>query len=283
MTLLTVFQYDFMIRAFAAGIVTAVIAPMIGIFLVARRYSFMADTLSHVSLAGVTIGFISGIQPIMTAMIASVLTALSIEHLRSQRQVMGDSALALFLSGGLALAAVLLSATHGLNINLSSVLFGSIATVNKGDLLIISLLGVVVFVIIIFLYKELVSISFDEELAITSGLSVAVINRVFVVLAAITVSVSMRIVGVLLIGALMIIPVIAAMQCGKSFRKTMLIAIGISLFSTIIGLYSSYYLGYASGGTIVLIAIGMFLLSSGLRKIKVLGSPRIFVHANEVQ
>ncbi len=268
MTLLTIFHYDFMIRAFTAGIITAVIAPMIGVFLVTRRYSFMADTLAHVSLAGVAVGYLTGLQPIITAMIASALTALSVEHLRHNRKVLGESALALFLSGGLALAAVLLSAAQGLNVNLSSVLFGSIATVNRSDLLIISLLGALVIFIVIFLYRELAAISFDEELAATSGLPVQVINRIFVVLAAVTVSLSMRIVGVLLIGALMVIPVIAAMQFERSFRRTMVIAVGISLFSTVTGLYASYYLGYASGGTIVLIAIAIFLLSGLWKKLK---------------
>jgi len=268
MDLFSIFQYDFMIRAFAAGIITAIIAPMIGVFLVTRRYSFMADTLAHVSLAGVAIGTLTGLQPILTAMVASALTALSVEQLRSRRKVLGESALAIFLSGGLALAAVLLSAANGLNVNLSSVLFGSIATVNGSDLLIISVLGALVLGTILFLYKELVSISFDEELAATSGLRVQLINRIFVVLAAVTVSLSMRIVGILLIGALMVIPVIAAMQLEKSFRSTLIIAICLSVFSTVAGLYTSYYLGLSSGGTIVLFAIAAFLLASLFRTIK---------------
>ncbi len=261
MTLFEIFRYDFMLRAFAAGIITAVIAPMIGMFLVTRRYSFMADTLAHVSLAGVAVGYLTNVQPIIAATVASVLTALSVEHLRAKRKVLGESALALFLSGGLAVAAVLLSAAGGLNVNLSSVLFGSIATVNVQDLTIIALLGALVLLTVFFLYKELVSISFDEELATASGISVPLINRIFVVLAAVTVSLSMRIVGILLIGALMVIPVVAAMQFETSFRRTLQIAIGISLFSTVAGLYAAYYLGFSSGGTIVLIAIGIFLLS----------------------
>ncbi len=268
MEFLSIFHYDFMIRAFAAGIITAVIAPMIGIFLVTRRYSFMADTLAHVSLAGVAVGFLTGLQPIVTAMIASVLTALSVEQLRSNRKVLGESALALFLSGGLALAAVLLSASNGLNVNLNSVLFGSIATVNQTDIIIIGSLGILVLFVILFLYKELVSISFDEELAATGGLSIHIINRIFVVLAAVTVSLSLRIVGILLIGALMIIPVIAAMQFETSFRKTLIIAVGISLFSVISGLYTAYYLALSSGGTIVLIAIGFFLLSAVCKRLR---------------
>ena len=182
----SIFAYDFMIRAFIAGIATAVIAPTIGIFLVTRRYSFMADTLAHVSLAGVAIGYLTGLQPILTAIAASTLAALSVEQLRSQKKVLGESALALFLSGGLALAAVLLSASKGMNINLSSILFGSIATVSPSDVWWILGLGVVVLLTIFVLFKELYTISFDEELAEESGLRVRLINRILIVLAAVS-------------------------------------------------------------------------------------------------
>lgn len=266
MEFLSIFQYDFMIRAFTAGIVTGIIAPIIGMFLVTRRYSFMADTLAHVSLAGVAIGFLTGLQPIVTAAGASVIAALSVEHLRSSRRVLGESALAMFLSGGLALAAVLLSLSQGLNVNLGSVLFGSIATVNTDDLWLIGALGAVVLCAVTFLYKELVAVSLDEELAATGGLPVDTVNRIFVVLAAVTVSISMRIVGILLIGALMVIPVLAAMQFEKGFRKTLFIAIGVSLLSVVSGLFVSYAFDISSGGTIVLIAMALFCMASLKKK-----------------
>lgn len=260
--MLTIFQYDFMLRAFVAGIMTAVIAPSIGIFLVTRRYTFMADTLAHVSLAGVAIGYLTSLQPMATAMVASITTALCVEQLRSKGRVLGDSALVLFLSGGLALSAVLLSAPSGVNLNLSSILFGSIVTVSASDVWFIAVLGFVVLFTVIALYRQLLSISVDEELATASGLPVVLINRIVVVLAAVTVSISMRIVGVLLVGALMVIPVIAAMQLRLSFLRTMLLSILLSLFAVISGLFLSYYMGFASGGTIVLITIALFFLSS---------------------
>jgi zinc transport system permease protein len=221
MELLSIFHYDFMLRAFVAGIITALIAPMIGMFLVTRRYAFMADTLAHVSLAGVAVGYLTGTQPIIMALVASVLTSLSVEKLRSSGRAIGDSALVLFLSGGLAIAAVLLSASRGINVNIASVLFGSIATVNQSDLIIIGSIGCVVLALTTLLYRQLVAISFDEELSATSGLPTQRLNVAFVVLAAMTVSLSIRIVGILLIGALMIIPVIAAMQFEKSFKGTL--------------------------------------------------------------
>lgn len=259
--MLDIFQYDFMIRAFVAGLAIAVIAPLVGIFLVTRRYSFMADTLAHVSLAGVAGAFILGFQPIISALVVSILTALSVEKLRSSGKVLGESGLAIFLSGGLALASVLISASRGLNLNLSSVLFGSIATVTVTDLILIISLGIFVVITIVIIYRQLFAISLDEELATVSGLPVQRLNQILVVLAAIIVSLSMRIVGILLVGALMVIPVIAAMQYGKSFFKTLLISIFISIFSVMSGLFSAYYLGWASGGTITLTAIAIFFFS----------------------
>jgi zinc transport system permease protein len=188
-------------------------------------------------------------------------TALAVEKLRHSGRVLGESGLALFLSGGMALAAVLLSMSKGINLNLGSVLFGSIATVTTTDVQLILILGLGVLTIIALLYRQLFCISLDEELAITSGLPVEQLNQVLVVLAAVIVSLSMRIVGVLLVGALMVIPVIAAMQWRRSFLQTLLLSVANSLFSVVAGLVTSYHLGWASGGTIVLIAICIFLMS----------------------
>lgn len=260
--MLEIFNYDFMVRAFVAGFAIAIIAPLVGIFLVTRRYSFMADTLAHVSLAGVAGAFLLGLQPVLAALVLSITTALTVEKLRSSGKVLGEAGLAIFLSGGLALASVLISASKGINLNLSSVLFGSIATVTSTDLAIILGLGLVVVITILLIYRQLFAISLDEELAIVSGLPVRRLNQVLVVLAAIIVSLSMRIVGILLVGSLMVIPVLAAMQFKKSFLKTIILSVIISVFSVISGLFAAYYLGWASGGTITLIAILIFFLAS---------------------
>jgi zinc transport system permease protein len=261
-TMFEIFTHDFMIRAFLAGLVTAVIAPTIGIFLVTRRYAFLADTLAHVSLAGVAVGFLTGLQPLVTAIVASAGAALWADHLRQSRRIQGESALALFLSGGLALAAVLLSAARNSSISISAVLFGSITTVTVQDLWLITLLGVICLGTVYALWKPLFLTSVDEELAASGGVRVRLLNRVLVLLAAVTVALCLRIVGVLLVGALMVIPVIAAMQLKLGFFKTYLAALAISVLSVVGGLLVSYYFGYASGGTIVLFALGFFGLCS---------------------
>ncbi|MBI5452875.1 metal ABC transporter permease [Candidatus Gottesmanbacteria bacterium] len=264
--MLEIFQYSFMVRAFIAGIVIGIIAPLIGNFLVARRYSLMADSLSHMSLAGVAIGLITGIYPIYTAMIVAVAGSIAIELLRTEKRISGEVVLAMFLSGSLAIAIVLISFARGFNVDLFSYLFGSISTVREIDLWIISGLGLVVLTVIFFLYKELVYIAFDEEAAKVSGVKVRLLNIVLVILTAVTVSLSMRIVGALLIGALMVIPVVAAMQLRKSFKQTVLFAIMFGLISVISGLFISYYLNLAAGGTIVVLALALFGVTIILNK-----------------
>ncbi len=259
--MLEIFQFDFMIRAFLAGVVIAIIAPLIGTFLVVRRYSLLADALAHVSLAGVAVGLMTKTHPVAVAMIVSVLTALGLERLRETKRIYGESALALFLWGGLAIAIVLISLNRGFNIDLFSFLFGSIATIAPLDLYFIAILGTIVVILIILTYKELFLISFDEEVAKVSGVKTVRFNLVLLVLAAVTVSLSMRIVGILLIGALMVIPVLTAMQFSRSFRQTLFFSVLISLFCVISGLFASYYIDLASGGTIVLISLIIFIMS----------------------
>ncbi|NTU46559.1 metal ABC transporter permease [Candidatus Roizmanbacteria bacterium] len=255
------FTYDFMIRAFLAGALVGIIAPIIGLFLVVRRYSLMADTLAHVSLVGVAGALISGGNPVVGALIASILAAFGIEHLRSSRKLYGESVLALFLSGSLALAVIIMGLAHGINVNFLSYLFGSIVTVSQLDLLVIASLGLLTLALMVVCYRQLFFISFDEELAKANGLPVKLLNIILIVLTALTVSVSMRIVGILLVGALMVIPALTAIQYGKSFKKTLVLGVLFSLSSVLIGLYSSYYLNVASGGTIVVVTLLFFTIS----------------------
>ena len=256
--MVSIFAYDFMLRAFAAGIITAVIAPTIGLFLVTRRYSFLADTLAHVSLAGVAVGYLTQFNPLLTSIIASIGAALWAEQLRASKRVFGEASLALFLSGGLALAAVLLSVSKGTGVSLSSILFGSITTVTGDDVLLITCLGIVVLLIVLFLRRRLFCIALDEDLAASGGIPVRLLNTILLILAAVTVSLCMRTVGVLLVGALMVIPVISAMQLQQSFKRTLLLSIAFSLLAVLIGLTVSFYAGLSSGGTIVLTAIVIF-------------------------
>jgi zinc transport system permease protein len=263
--MLEIFQYSFMVRAFIAGTIIGIIAPLIGSFLVTRRYALMADSLSHIALSGIAIGLLVGIYPIYVALLVTVISAIVIEYLRTKRKISGEIALAMFLYGGLATAIILISLARGFNVDLFSYLFGSITTVRPIDLWVIGSLGLAVIVAVYFLYDELLYISFNEEAARVSGIPVNILNTVLVILTAITVSLSMRIVGLLLIGALLVIPVVAAMQVGRSFVKTLFYAVGFGVISVISGLFVSYYLNLAAGGTIVAISLGLFGVSAIIR------------------
>jgi zinc transport system permease protein len=258
--MLEIFQYDFMVRAFIAGIIIGIVAPVIGVFLVVKGYSLLADTLSHVSLVGVATGMLFGFNPVVGALIASTIAAFGMERLRESRKIFGESVLALFLSGSFAVAVVLLGLSHGLSVDLFAYLFGSITTVSTGDLWIIGIFGLVVILTTVWLFKRFFLVSYDEELAKASGLPVTLLNIMLMILAAITVALSMRVVGILLVGALMVIPVLSAIQFGRSFLKTTLLALILSLIAVFTGLFASFYLNLPSGGTIVIFCLVLFTL-----------------------
>ncbi len=262
-----ILKYGFIIRGLEAGIIIAILAPLIGIFLVLRRYSLIADTLSHVSLAGIAVGLLLKINPVVTAIVATTLSSLAIEKLRLSKKVYGESALAIFLSGSLALAVLLISLAHGFNANLFNYLFGSIVTVQITDVLIIATLGLVVITLIALFYKELIFVTFDEESAKVSGIPVNLINTIFILLSAITISLAIPIIGILLISALVVIPVVAALQLKVSFLKTIFAAEFISIFSVIAGIIISFYMNLSPGGTIVLLTLIIFILILFLKNI----------------
>jgi len=264
--MLDIFQYSFILRGLEAGVIVAFIAPLIGIFLVLRRYSLIADTLSHVSLAGVAMAFLFGWNPILTTLGVTTISSVGIERLRNTKHIYGESALALFLSGGLALATVLLSLGKGFNSNLLNYLFGSIVTVTQNDIYTILILGVIVLILLIIFYKEIVYITFDEESAKVSGLPVRFINTIFIMLVAITISLAIPIIGILLITALIVIPVVTALQLRKGFLKTIIWAECFSILSVVAGIFISFYFNLSTGGTIVLLMLGIFLFVMLIKK-----------------
>lgn len=261
MSFLSIFQFDFIIRSFEAGLLLALIAPIVGMFLVVRRYSLLADALAHVSLLGVALALLFQIPVFIGALVTSLLAALGIERLRRDGRVLGESIIALFLSSSLAISVVIMGFAHQLNANLLSYLFGSLTTVTQMDVNILFVLAVVVVFFLFFFYRKLFLFALDEELARVSGVRVQMLSGVFMALAALTVTASLQMVGVLLIGALMVVPVLTAMQWKFGFRTTLLLSILFSFFSVIIGFFLAYTLNIASGGSIVIVAVFFFILS----------------------
>lgn len=253
-----ILQYSFMQRAFLAGLMIGTIAPTIGVFLVLRRLSLIADTLAHVALAGVAFGLLAGIHPVLAALAVAVIGAVGIERLRVTGRLYGEAALALFLSGGLALAVVIISLANGFTVDLFAYLFGTITAVQPRDLWLILVLGLVVIGAVVVFYKELFAITFDEEGARVQGVPVDALNLLVTFLVAVTVVVAMRVVGVLLTSALIVIPAVTALRFAQSFRSTVWTAIAFSLLAVLAGVAASFYLDLAAGGAIVVCSILLF-------------------------
>ena len=260
--MLEMLSYGFMQRALAAGLMIGIIAPIIGVFIVLRRLSLIADTLSHVALAGIAAGLLFKTYPVAGALIASLVGAVGIERLRGSGRLFGEAALAVFLSGGFAVAVVLISLARGFNTDLFSYLFGAITVVQPVDLWVIFALGLVVLAAVGILHKELFAITFDEEAARVQGVPVETLNMLLTTLVAVTVVLAMRIVGILLTSALLVIPTITALRVARNFRHTMWIAVFCSLFAVVAGMTMSFYLDIAAGGAIVLMALLLFGVAS---------------------
>jgi zinc transport system permease protein len=257
------FELEFMRLAFATGAIVGVLAPAVGFFLVQRRMSLIGDGIGHVAFAGVAAGYLLGVSPVLTALGASIAGAVGIEWLRASRRAAGDQALALLFYTGIAAGVVLVSAAGALDVDLFTFLFGSILTVTRGDLLLVAVLGAVALGTVALLYRALAAVVLDEEGARVAGVPIGFLNVVVAALAALTVALSMRVVGVLLIAALMVLPVIAATRIAWSMRSTLFLAIGIGLASVLGGLTVAYYADIPPGGTVVLLAAAAFVLASG--------------------
>ena len=253
-----IFQYEFMQRAFITGILIAIITPCIGIIIVLKRLSMIGDSLSHTSLAGVAAGLIAGVNPIIGAITFSVIAALGIERIRKSFKNYSELAIAIIMSTGIGLAGILSGFVKN-SATFNSFLFGSIVAISNFELYMVVILSLIVIVISIILYKELFAITFDEESAKLSGVSVRLINFIFTLLTAIVISISARTVGTLVISSLMVLPVATAMQLSKSYKQTLIYSIVIAVASTILGLVISYYANFKPGGTIVLVGVAVLL------------------------
>jgi len=264
--LLDIFQYSFMQRALLAGTIVAVISPLVGVFLIMKRYALIPDTLAHVSLAGVALGLLFGYNPILTALAVSVFSIVVIESLRKKRGVFADSALAIFLSGSLAVATIVLSVGENLNINALGFLFGSISTVSTTDVWVMFVLGVLVLSTVLALYKELFLTAFDEDLATAGGLATKKITFVLMAMTATVIALAMKIVGILLLGALIVIPVVTAMQFKLNFKLTILTSVAVSLAAVYSGIVLSFLYDIPSGGAIVVCLLALFILSLTVRR-----------------
>lgn len=263
-----IFNYEFLQNAFFSGLIIGIIAPLLGVFIVVRRLSLIADALSHVTLAGIagslylsqSVPALALLNPIYLGIVASVSGSILIERLRSLYKHYEELAIPIIMSGGIGLSAIFISMAQGFNQDLMSYLFGSVSAVSRQDLYVVIGIAVVVIFFLFFMFKELFLLSFDDEFAKASGIPAKWVHLAFMIVTALVIAASMRIVGILLVSSLMTLPVAAAMRVAKGFKQAIIYAIVFGELSVIIGLVSAFYLNLAPGGTIVVTSIVILLV-----------------------
>ncbi|WP_208589031.1 metal ABC transporter permease [Gracilibacillus suaedae] len=272
--LMNLFEYEFLRNTFFTGIIIGIIAPLLGAFIVVRRLSLIADALSHVTLAGIAFGLLlekkTGailITPFYSGLGFSIIGSVIVERLRRVYTAFQELAIPIILSGGVGLSVIFISVANGFNTDLYSYLFGSVSAVSRQDLYSIIIIAVIVCTVIFFLYKELFLLSFDEEQAVVTGIHAKRIHFIFIVLTALVIAASIRIVGVLLVSALMTLPVAASIRIAKGFKQTIIYAIIYGETAVIFGLVSGYYLEIPPGGTIVMLLILLLIATIVTKKV----------------
>jgi zinc transport system permease protein len=260
--MLDLLSQDFMVRALIAAAATGLAAPAIGTFLVQRRLSLMGDGIGHISVTGVALGLLTGTSPTLTAVAVAILGAIAIELIRASGRASGDVALALIFYGGLAGGLMLVSIGGDGVASLQTYLFGSLLSISSGDVWVSVTLAGLVIALCLALLPQLFSVSNDEDFARTSGLSVRSYNVLISVLAAVSVSVAMRTVGLLLVSALLVIPVATAQQFSRGFRSTIYGAMVAGLLASLAGVTTSWYADVPPGSSIVLIALLGFTVTA---------------------
>lgn len=252
-------RYDFIQNAIIVSFLIAVLCPCIGVFLVVRRYSMIGDTLAHSSLAGVSLGLLFGQNPILGAFLFTSVCGALIEFLRNYFKKYTDLILSIVLSLSIGIAISIISSGK-LRANAESYMFGSILTVTGTDMLTIFILSIISLLLIIFLYHQLLYISYDEEAARVAGVRVRLINYIFSILVASTIAASVRIVGVLVLSSMIALPVATAIQLEKSFKTTLIASVIFSIIDIMTGLFLSYYINVAPGGFTAVVSVIVLLI-----------------------
>jgi len=256
--ILAIFGYRFFQNALLGGIIASAACAWVGLYLVLRRESMMGDGVAHTAFGGIAVGLLLGISPLLTALVISIVAVLGIAYMRKKELANSDAAIAVIMAMGFALGLIIISLAGGFNVELFSYLFGSILTINTQDLILVSALGLSTIVFLGVFYKELLSMTFDEEAARMTGIPVKLMSIIFNILVAMTIVVSIKVIGIILVTALMVIPGLAALQLNLSFKRTVSAAVGFGMLSTFIGLVLSSLYDVATSGVIVFTAAAIF-------------------------
>lgn len=258
---LTLFEYAFIQRAFFAGSFVAIACAMLGMFLVLRKMSLIGDGLSHVSFGAIALGLFLGVYPFFVAVPIAIIGSVLILKLSERSKMYGDAAIGVVSVVGVASGVLFVSVAGGFNVDLLSYLFGNILAIGTLEVWLSVALSFFVFISIVFYYWDLFSMTFDEEYALVSGIKTGILNIFLAILTAITVVLSVKVVGILLVSALLILPSMTALQVSQKFSKAIMFSVAVALFSVVIGIFFSFSLDVPSGATIVLVLAGFFVLA----------------------
>ncbi len=259
--MIEILGYEFMQNAFLAGMMLSVVLAVVSFFVVLRRLSFVGVGVAHSAFGGVALGYLLGISPTLTAIGFAVIVSNAIGYIGKQGKLSADTAIGIFFSLAMALGVIFIGMSDQYNVDLFGFLFGNILAITRFDLIVIAVLGGVVFVSIVLLFKELLFVAYDEEVAFVSGMPVAFLDHFFLTILALSVVISMKVIGIILVSALLVIPGAAALQLTHRYVSMIITSIIISMVSTIGGLTLSYYADLASGATIVTLASFIFFIS----------------------
>jgi zinc transport system permease protein len=260
--------YRFFQNALVGGIIAAAACAAVGLFLILKKEAMIGDGIAHTAFGGIALGLLFGVNPLFTALGASVLAVLGVSYMRRKGVAPSDSAIAIMLTLGFSVGLIVISVAGGFNVELFSYLFGSILTIDEADLLLVSLLGVLVLLFLGFFRRELLSMVFDEDDSRIMGIPTNAFSLTFDLLVAATIVLSIKVIGTILVVVLLVLPGLSALQLGLSFRKTILAAIGFSMISTVLGILFSAALNVATSGLIVFVSILFFLLTMAYKKLQ---------------
>ena len=270
MELYDILNYEFIRHAIGAGILIAAVSSILGVFLVLRRFSLIGDGLAHVTFGSVAVVMLIGVSPIyitLAALPLVMLSSLAILKLTRSKLIQGDAAIGIVSSIGIATGIILVSLSNGYNVDLFSYLFGNILTVTQTELILSLIVFIIVVAAVIIFYNDLLAVTFDEELARTMGVKTNRINLILFILTAVAAVLAMKVAGIMLVSAMLILPPLIALQLSLNFKMTIIAAVFFSILSVICGIITAFWLNLPAGGTIVIINIVFLLLVFGAKKI----------------
>jgi len=261
------FSYQFFQHALLGGTIAALVCAWVGLFLILKKEAMIGDGIAHTAFGGIALGLLLGINPLLSALAVSILAVLGISYMRKKEMAQSDAAIAVMLALGFSAGLIIISLAGGFNVELFSYLFGSILTIDRSDLLIVAVLGISTALFLGMFYKEILSITFDEEASRLMGLPVTTLSLAFNVLVALTIVLSIKVIGMILVVAILVLPGLAALQLKLSFKRTVCAAMGFGVFSMVTGISLSAIYDVAASGIIVFTAAGVFLFAAAYRRL----------------